>query len=149
MTARTPKRLDDSRRDEHLGAGGIGVLSLSTSRGEPPHTLPVSFGYDSTNEVFYFRLATGPEMSKGEVTDRPASFVTYGETEEGWWSVVARGVLGDVDGSSDSTASLQGLDNVSIPIVDIFGVPPRDVSFEFVRLDPDEFDALEESSTAL
>lgn len=57
------------RRDEFLGRGGTGVLSLSTDEG-PPHAVPVSYGYESAETIFYFRLAAGKSRSSGLSTTR-------------------------------------------------------------------------------
>jgi nitroimidazol reductase NimA-like FMN-containing flavoprotein (pyridoxamine 5'-phosphate oxidase superfamily) len=142
--------LSERERDEFLGAGGVGVLSLSTTESEPPHTLPVSYGYDAETESFYFRLAVGPNRAKGPVKDRLVSFVAYGDTDEetGWWSVLATGTLEDIEDADDALDALDGLQNVHIPLVDVFGVPPKEVSYQFVRLVPETLETLKESSTA-
>lgn len=137
MSEDSPVAMTDEERDEFLGNGGTGVLSLSAGD-EPPHSVPVSYGYDVTSETFYFRLAAGADGSKGELHDRPVSFVTYGGTDEGWRSVVARGRLEDVESEGIETETLEGLDHVDIPLVDVFERPLREVSFEFYRLVPDE-----------
>ena len=46
-----------------------------------------------------------------------------------------------------ATESLEGLQRVNIPLVDIFGRPTKDVPFGFYRLAPDEITARKESST--
>jgi len=123
-------------RDEHLDTGGTGVLSLSAGE-ESPHSLPVSYGYDAETPALYFRLAVGGDRSKGDLDGRAVSFVTYGE-EDGWWSVVARGRLVDIEREAVASEALAGLERVDIPLVDIFEHPTREVDFEFYRLTPDE-----------
>ncbi|ELZ50337.1 hypothetical protein C465_05956 [Halorubrum distributum JCM 9100] len=131
-------RMADDERDEFLGRSGTGVLSLSTARDEPPHSVPVSYGYDPVEEVFYFRLAVGKESGKANPTDRGVTFVTYGEANGRWKSVVASGRLVSTTDDADSTESLAGLERTErIPIVDVFGEPTSEVTFEFYRLDPD------------
>lgn len=154
-------RMDDNssvtmsaeERDAFLGSGGTGVLSLSTEGGNAPHAIPVSYGYDTTVETFYFRLAVGGDRSKGELGGRAATFVAYGregETADGdWQSVVASGTLTDIEREAVATESLAALERVDIPLVDIFGAPTGDVSFRFVRLVPDELSAREESPTGV
>ena len=129
--------MDDEVRDEFVGTGGIGVISLSTSEDDPPYSVPVSYGYDASESTFYFRLAAGPSGSKGELDGRPVAFVTYGD-DDGWKSVVARGRLEDIHDEEITTETLAGLDRVDIPLVDIFNVPLRQVEFEFYRLVPEE-----------
>lgn len=130
--------MDDDERDEFLGRSGTGVLSLSRAGDDPPHSVPVSYGYDPVEEVFYFRLAVGEESGKANPTDRGTTFVTYGERDGRWKSVVASGRLVSTTDESVSAESLAGLERTDqIPIVDVFGEPPGRVEFEFYRLDPD------------
>lgn len=39
--------MEADERDEFLGRGGVGVISLSTPGDDSPHTIPVSYGYDA------------------------------------------------------------------------------------------------------
>jgi nitroimidazol reductase NimA-like FMN-containing flavoprotein (pyridoxamine 5'-phosphate oxidase superfamily) len=142
-------RLDDDERDAFLGNGGTGVISLDTAEGDPPHALPVSYGYDATTETFYFRLAVEPGTEKGELDDRAVSFVVHGESDGRWHSVVAEGRLDSTDDESVEMETLEAFDRIHIPLVDIFGEPPRTVSFEFYRLDPDRIGARTESSSGV
>ena len=139
--------MDDAARDAFLGSGGTGVVSFSTTVDDPPHSIPVSYGYDATANTFYFRLAVGPDSEKGEVDGRAVSFVTYRSDEGSWKSVVARGRLESTRDEDIATETLAGLDRVRIPLVDIFGRPPGQVTFEFYRLAPDELTGRKESPT--
>lgn len=143
--ADTTVEVDREGIDAFLGRSGTGVISLSTDRTEPPHSVPVSYGYDRQEGVFYFRIAVGPDHGKGDLSDRSVAFVVHDEVDGRWHSVVARGTLTDVeDGDTDTLA---GLERVHIPLVDIFGQQPGSVDFEFLRLDPDELTGRRESST--
>ncbi|AAV44848.1 unknown (plasmid) [Haloarcula marismortui ATCC 43049] len=137
MSAENPVTMTDEERDALLDNGGTGVLSLAAGDA-PPHSVPVSYGYDTPTTTFYFRLAVGTEKSKGELSDRPATFVTYHETEAGWQSVVASGRLEDIEREGIETETLAGLEHVEIPIIDIFERPLREVDFGFYRLVPDD-----------
>jgi nitroimidazol reductase NimA-like FMN-containing flavoprotein (pyridoxamine 5'-phosphate oxidase superfamily) len=130
--------LEETERDAFLGAGGIGVISLTTTAAEPPHSIPVSYGYDSSEATFYFRLSVETDSEKGALAGRPVSFVTYGRTDDRWHSVVASGQLEQTTDESIATETLQGLEQAHIPLIDIFGRPLREVTFEFYRLTPDE-----------
>lgn len=136
--------LNADERDDFLGTGGTGVISLSEAAGESPYSVPVSHGYDPVESTFYFRLATGPESEKGALGGRAVSFVTYGDTEDGWRSVVAEGNLERTTDETVSNEALQGLERVTIPYVDIFDRPLREVTFEFFRLDPETLVARKE-----
>jgi nitroimidazol reductase NimA-like FMN-containing flavoprotein (pyridoxamine 5'-phosphate oxidase superfamily) len=132
-----PTEMTVDERDTFLGTGGTGVISLGSDN-EAPLSVPVSYGYDQEDETFYFRLSVGADGSKGELKERPVSFVTYRETENGWQSVVARGHLEDVEKEGIETASLAGLEHVDIPLIPMFDRPIREISFEFYRLLPDK-----------
>lgn len=149
MTAPDSVAMDDDERDEFLGNGGTGVISFPTDGGEAPHSLPVSYGYDAAEETFYFRLAAGEDREKSDLLDRPVSFVTYGTVDDDWRSVVAKGRLEETTDASIATETLEGLERVRIPLVDIFGQPPADVDFEFYRLVPESLTARTESSTSV
>ncbi|MDS0223371.1 pyridoxamine 5'-phosphate oxidase family protein [Haloarcula sp. S1AR25-5A] len=144
MSADSPVTMTDEERDEFLDNGGTGVLSPSAGD-DPPYSVPVSYGYDVSTSTFYFRLAVGVHRSKGELEDRPVTFVTYHETDEGWHSVVANGRLEDVERERIETETLGGLEHVDMPLIDIFERPLREVSFEFYRLVPDEITGRVES----
>lgn len=138
----SPEALAADDRDRLLGDGGVGVLSFATETDDPPHAVPVSYGYDDVEGVFYFRLSVGPDSGKGPIEDRPVTFVTHGTDDEAHWSVVARGRLLPTDEESVSTKSLEGLERVDIPLYDAFDAPIDEVRFAFVRLDPEELSAL-------
>ena len=138
MTTDHPAAMDEEAVATYLGEGGTGVLSLSTDTATPPHAVPVSYGFDPATGTLYFRLAVGPDSAKTALADRPVTFVTYGEDDDRWQSVVARGHLEDVEASGIETETLTGLDRVEIPLVDMFDQPTRTVDFEFYRLVPDE-----------
>ena len=132
-------RMDDDQRDAFLERAGTGVIALATDGDDPPHGVPVSYGYDPVEAVFYFRLAVGPTRAKGTLDDRPVTFVTYGDPDDRWRSVVATGRLVSTTDEAVADDTIAGLERTGrIPIVDIFGEPTADVSFAFYRLDPDE-----------
>lgn len=136
MDDTTHVTLDEPAQDEFLGTGGTGVLSLSGDPDQPPHSVPVSYGYDQVERVFYFRIAVGPDSEKPSLTDRAVTFVTYRELDDGYRSVVAQGHLEAVDDEAIATETLAGLDRVDLALFDVFERSIREVDFEFYRLDP-------------
>lgn len=140
--------MNDEERDEFLGNGGTGVASFPQGD-EPPYTLPVSYGYDPETGDFYFRLAFGPDTSKGDVvTDRtPVSFVTYEQTDDGWRSVVATGKLHEVTEAAVNSDVVTAIRRIHIPLVDVFDRNPRELEFRFFQLKPDEFHGKKEART--
>lgn len=136
--------LDAEERDAFLGAGGTGVVSFADGGG-PPHSIPVSYGYDDDTGSFFFRFAYDADTEKPDPEDAAVSFVVYGETEEGWRSVVAKGTLESTDEEAASTAALDALGRVDIPFVDVFERAPVETDFEFFRLRPDDITGRKEA----
>lgn len=140
---------------EFLGRGGTGVLSFETPTGGPPYSRPVSYGYDAASRHFYFRLAVGPEdagkedAGKEDVVDddREVSFVTYGETDRGWRSVVAAGELEEITKSALDVDVAEAMQRVDIPFVDVYDSHPLTLEFRFFRLVPDEVTGQQEAGT--
>ncbi len=149
MTDPESVQMTEAECESLLTQTNTGVLSLTTDAGEPPHSLPVSFGYDTATAAFYFRVADDPDSKKGDLEHRAVSFVTYDhEGENGkYWSVVAQGTLERTTDGDIATEALAGLERVSIPFVDIFGEPPSEVNFEFYRLVPDRLTGRKETIT--
>jgi hypothetical protein len=145
MTEKSPIELDADERDALLGRGGTGVISFATDEESSPHTVPVSYGYDAERTTFYFRLAVGEQHDKTPFVDRPATFVVYSEEDDRWESVIATGRLERTDTEGIETETLDGLDRVHIPLVDIFDGPARTTSFEFFRLVPETVTGRKES----
>lgn len=131
-------QLSEEERNEFLGNGGTGTLSFSTEIEDPPFSIPVSYGYDSDAESFYFRLAFPPESGKSEVIDGPVTFATYEQTDDGWRSVVAVGRLEEVSDMPYDSSAVQGMWAVDIPKVDVFDRPPEEIPFRHFRLVPEK-----------
>ncbi|WP_254763578.1 pyridoxamine 5'-phosphate oxidase family protein [Natrinema marinum] len=129
--------LTDEEMAEFLGRGGTGVISFATDPDEPPVSIPVSYGYNADERVFYYQLSFPRDSRKGALVDRPASFVTYGETDSGWQSVVATGTLENVEEMPYESSTVQGMWAIQIPRVDIFERPREEVTFRFFCLDPE------------
>ena len=148
MTDAESTAMAEDERDAFLGIGGTGVMSFSGTDTEYPHAVPVSYGYDSENTTFYLRLAVDSDSDKGEIDDQPVTLVVYGQTDDRWQSVIAKGRPERTTEPSIATESLEGLREVHIPLVDIFGRPASEVPFEFYRLVPEEISSRKETTTA-
>ncbi|ESP90129.1 hypothetical protein K933_01172 [Candidatus Halobonum tyrrellensis G22] len=141
--------MDGDERDEFLGRGGTGVLSLAPTGDDAPHSIPVSYGYDPVESTFYFRLAVESGSGKTDAVDRSVSFVVYDSVDDEWRSVVASGRLEGTTDDAIATETLEGLERVRIPLVDVFGRPPSEVPFEFYRLVPDSLTGRKEATTGV
>jgi len=105
----------------------------------------VSYGYDELQGQFYFRLAFPADSGKDGVFENPVSFVTHGQTNDGWQSAVATGTLEEISDMEYDTSAVQGMWTVEIPLVDIFERPTREVTFRYFRLEPDELSGRKEA----
>lgn len=139
-------QLSESERDEFLGTGGTGVLSFATDDGEPPASMPVSYGYFAEHGDFYFRLSFPPGSDKDERIDDQISFVVHEQGDDGWQSVVATGTLDPVDDLPYDSEIVQGMWAVDIPTVDVFDRPRDEITFHEYRLDPETLTGRKEVS---
>ncbi|WP_265109920.1 pyridoxamine 5'-phosphate oxidase family protein [Halosolutus halophilus] len=130
-------QLPENERNEFLGTGGTGVLSFTKDVDEPPASLPVSYGYFEDAGHFYFRLSFPPGSDKEELVDNQVSFVVYGETDDGWRSVVVTGSLEELTELPEKSGAVQRMWAVTIPTVEIFDRPRSEIEFHDFRLVPD------------
>ena len=130
-------QMTDDEIDEFLGRGGTGVLSFATASDEPPVSIPISYGYNANEGLLYYQLSTPEGSRKGDLVDKPVSFVAYDQTDSRWESIVATGTLDDIEGKPYESSAVQGMWAIEIPRVDIFERPRDEVTFHFFSLDPD------------
>lgn len=130
-------QLTGEERDTFLGRGGTGVLSFSTGTNDPPHSFPVSYGYAKAKSTFYFRLSFPPGSRREMLVDRSVTFVTARETDRGWRSVIATGILEDVETMPHEAAKVQAMWAIDIPTVDIFDKPRSEIPFHNFYLNPE------------
>jgi nitroimidazol reductase NimA-like FMN-containing flavoprotein (pyridoxamine 5'-phosphate oxidase superfamily) len=64
--------------------------------------------------VFYLRLAAGPDNVKGDLEDRAVTFVTHGQGDDQWRSVVATGRLRSTTDDAVAIDALEGFREVQI-----------------------------------
>jgi nitroimidazol reductase NimA-like FMN-containing flavoprotein (pyridoxamine 5'-phosphate oxidase superfamily) len=86
--------LDDSGIDDVLTTAGAGVLSMSAD-GEP-YGVPLSFGYDGDDALYFVFLGASADLRKetyAELSD-VVSFTTFEMQRDGAWrSVIVSGPL--------------------------------------------------------
>ena len=137
--------LTDDEMADFLKPGGTGVISVSRGEEEPPYSIPVSYGFDPEADRFCFRLArTDSEKNRLGRSHRPITFVTYGRVSGRYHSVIATGTLTEIVEQSIDSNVLDSMQRVMIPVVDIFEAHPREMSFEFYRLDPETMTGIAE-----
>ncbi len=90
------ERMDDEAIEGFLSSRGVGVLGLPGL--EEPYLVPLSFGYDGEQSL-YFTYVVGPESRKQELSERAdsAQFLVYDTSSKYMWeSVQVTGTLTEV-----------------------------------------------------
>jgi hypothetical protein len=92
------KEMSDDEIEAFLRTQGMGVLGLPDS--DAPYMLPMSFGYDG-GDTLYFTFLVGSDSRKADLTEngQPARFLVYSvDTVFNWESVSLAGALHEVPG---------------------------------------------------
>jgi hypothetical protein len=87
-------RMDEAEADELLHAAGVGVLSLA--RDGEAYGVPVSFGYDGDDRLYFVFVGHSDEGRKTEYAERAdvVSFLAYDVVaDDDWRSVIVEGSL--------------------------------------------------------
>lgn len=89
--------MDEGKIETFLDEQGVGVLSLA--RDDEAYGVPISFGYDGEDRLYFVFLGIGERSRKtefAEATER-ASFTAYEvESKHAWTSAVANGRVREV-----------------------------------------------------
>jgi len=86
--------IDDAEIDEVLTEMGMGVLSMSAEG--VPYGVPLSFGYDGDDRLYFVFLDASTELRKERYAEQgdTASFTTFDVDPDGSWrSVIVAGSL--------------------------------------------------------
>jgi nitroimidazol reductase NimA-like FMN-containing flavoprotein (pyridoxamine 5'-phosphate oxidase superfamily) len=86
--------MDDAEIDALLTEGGMGVLSMSAEG--VPYGVPLSFGYDGHDRLYFVFLDASTELRKESYAEQTtsASFTTFDIGPDGSWrSVIVAGPL--------------------------------------------------------
>jgi nitroimidazol reductase NimA-like FMN-containing flavoprotein (pyridoxamine 5'-phosphate oxidase superfamily) len=92
------KQLTETEIDQFLESQGFGVLSLAAEG--VPYALPMSFGYDGSDRLYFVFVGYSEEWKKVTYADSTtvASFLTFDvESAETWQSVIAAGPFERID----------------------------------------------------
>jgi hypothetical protein len=84
-------RMDEAAIDELLTDVGYGVLAMS--RDDRPYPVPLSFGYDGEDRLYFLFVGEtdeGRKLTYATAADH-AAFLAYDITEEGWRSAIVEG----------------------------------------------------------
>lgn len=130
--------LDGDEVDFFLGRHETGVLSLA--RDGEPYSVPISYGYDSTERVFYIRLVSAPESRKRQflLSSLEARLVVYEEDGAIYRSVVASGSLEEVSPDELTVEHIEQYGAAKRPLFEIWGETKPELDIQLYLLDPDD-----------
>lgn len=136
MTIDQQTALSEGETDRFLGRNETGVLALA--RDGNPYAIPVSYGYDSDEGLFYLRLVSTPESRKRQfLTSAPrARLVVYEEAGDTYWSVIAAGTLEQVPREELSVEHIEQYGDAKRPLFEIWGESRGELEVQLFRLRP-------------
>jgi hypothetical protein len=104
--------LDEGEIDEVLTEVGVGVLSMSADG--VPYGVPLSFGYDGVDSLYFVFLGATAQLRKETYAEQSdvASFTTFEVDPDGsWQSVIVSGPLERITIEEWDTAREAMVDN--------------------------------------
>ncbi|MGM0591631.1 MAG: pyridoxamine 5'-phosphate oxidase family protein [Halobacteriota archaeon] len=121
-----------------LGRHETGVLSLA--RDDEPYAIPISYGYDATEQQFYMRLVSTPQSEKRRfLSSSPqARLVVYEEDDDTYRSVVAIGTLEAVSMDELTVEHIQQYGDAKRPLFEIWADAKADLDIYLYKLEPAE-----------
>ncbi len=129
--------MSDEETDAFLGAHETGVLSLA--RGDDPHSIPISYGYNAADRLFYMRSVSTPDSEKRRFfeDESAARLVVYDDSEGTYRSVIATGRLVRIDPDDLTVEDIQQYGSAKRPLFEIWPQPKGDLDIDLYRLEPD------------
>lgn len=130
--------LSEEETDSILGRHETGVLSLA--RDGEPYSIPVSYGYDTENRQFFFRLVSEPESEKRRFlgSTPQARLVIYEEDDPIYRSIVAAGTLEEVSRDELTVEHIEQYGATKRPLFEIWGRPRREMDVNLYQLAPND-----------
>ncbi|WP_247728770.1 pyridoxamine 5'-phosphate oxidase family protein [Halovivax limisalsi] len=126
--------------DAFLGRCETGVLSLA--RDDEPYSIPISYGYNADERVFYLRLVSTPESEKRSylASSPRARLVVYEETDGGmtYRSAVATGSLVEISPDELTVDHIEQYGEAKRPLFEIWANSKPDLNIRLYELDPEE-----------
>lgn len=129
--------MTDEGIDDFLAGHETGVLSLA--RTDEPYAIPISYGYDDENRVFYMRLVSTPESEKREFlgSSPDSRLVVYDETGSTYRSVIAVGTLENIDPADLTPDQIAQYGEAKRPLFEIWAEGKKDLDIQLYRLVPE------------
>jgi len=108
--------MPESEIDQLLTERGIGVLSMAS--GGTPYGIPLSFGYDGEDRLYFLLVGhseTGRKVRYAEAADEASFLVFDVESDSRWRSAIVRGPLSRITPSAWDAARESMADNAYRP----------------------------------
>ncbi|WP_255171570.1 pyridoxamine 5'-phosphate oxidase family protein [Natrononativus amylolyticus] len=126
--------------DAFLGRHETGVLALADA--DTPYAIPISYGYDNAETVFYMRLVSTPESEKRQflASSPRARLVVYEEDDAGrtYRSVVAVGALEEIAPEELTVEHIEQYGAAKRPLFEIWGQSKQDLNIKLYEFEPTE-----------
>lgn len=127
---------------EFVSSRETGVLTLA--KDNEPYSIPISYGYDASNETFYMRLVSTPQSEKREFLDSSPDIrlVIYDDEDDGsvYQSVVAKGSLEELDPADISVEQIEQYGDAKRPLFEIWGHGRDELDIKLYEFEPDEIE---------
>lgn len=132
--------MTESEINDFLSHHETGVLSLAED--DKPYAIPISYGYDAAERLFYMRLVSTPASEKRQflASSPRARLVVYDGTdsETTYRSVVAVGALTEIAPEELTVEHIEQYGEAKRPLFEIWGESKRDLDIKLYELAPDE-----------
>lgn len=124
--------------DSFVGEKGTCVLSLA--KDGVPYSIPVSYGYDDSSGLFYFRLGFTEDSEKKDFIEEDAKTraVLYDKINGDWKSVIAKGTMESIDEDDMDIDIVRQLSRAEVPLLGIWEDSIEEIEFTIYKLIVDE-----------
>ena len=132
-------RMEREEAVEYLQETGVGTLAFGSEAGG--YALPMSFGYDGSNDtcVFQFAFDEGSEKWSYIETGNPVTLCVHSrESVDDWKSVLVRGPLEPIPSEEQTRASAIFASQAKVASTDVFQKPMQEIEFGWYRIDIEE-----------
>lgn len=128
--------MTDDEVDGLLYDEGVGLLSLASE--DVAYAVPISFGYDGEDALYFFLIQFGDHSRKVEFaeTTEEATFVVYTvDSSTRWRSVMARGPIDEVTDEEREHMEAAMYDNALAARLFPYGEPITGITRAVLRID--------------
>ena len=125
--------------DTFLQSQGYGVLTFD---GPSPYAIPMSYGYDPEDRVFYLQLSAfegSEKQTRLEASDRVSLVVSAYERPDQWQSVIVEGSVSKLSPQGVRERDVVNIfANSKMASVDVFARDLSEISFDWYLLEPSD-----------